>query len=354
MTTDFEQQLRTLLTDSADASRVDVDRPAVLAAGGRALYTRRLVLGGVTALAALGIAGGLLAGLPGVGTIGVPAPAATATASRPAPATVTFTLDRSGNPSRPWSDEDPASITIGATQEPDGSFRVDYSTTDVAGQQGVTTSAGIAAGRATWGLGNAIDGYLVGVVPGVATTILTVPDAGSATGDQRVIPGTGLTAFYWRGDDTHLADVQGLVWLDGDGSVHNSSGETVPSATLGTGDRSFTVFADPTLQVAGATHLGTTGSGPWAAEGGKPTVAGGWDSATRVGWAAGLLPTGATAVKATFHKGVGDHQVEVSGAVGPQGRIFFVASGTFRDSGVLDTVSWTDGAGKRITVDASK
>ena len=58
--------------------------------------------------------------------------------------------------------------------------------------------------------------------------------------------------------------------------------------------------------------------------------------------------------KATFHKGVGDRQVEVSGAVGPQGRIFFVASGTFRDSGVLDTVSWTDGEGKRITVDASK
>ena len=204
-------------------------------------------------------------------------------------------------------------------------------------------------------MGNAIDGYLIGVVPGVATTILTVPAAGSATGDQRVIPGTGLTAFYWRGDDiAQLADVQGLVWLDGDGSVHNSSGETVPSATFGTGDRRFTVFADPTLQVAGGTHGGNTHSGPWVAGEGKPTVAGGWDSATRVGWAAGLLPAGSTAVKATFQKGVRDHQVEVSGAVGPQGRIFFVASGTFGDGGVLDTLSWTDASGQRVTVDASK
>lgn len=110
-----------------------------------------------------------------------------------------------------------------------------------------TTTLGTFHARADAVWSTEVDDHLqLALLPGFADQVTSL--AGSLVHSQW-LPGIGMTAIAVEHDTPHPN--QALIWRDNDGQIHNSLGNTLPSATLTAGPASLVVFEDSQLGVWG-------------------------------------------------------------------------------------------------------
>lgn len=353
MTTDLESAVREDLAARAEDAHVSVDLDGVLASGRRTLARRRL-LGTAAAASVVAIAAVAGALLPRGGLVAVPADA-TPAVTTPA---VTFDMELDARLDRPWTAADPQSISVIAQATPDGGYRITFSGVSQTGAALPSGGGDLAPGTgATWSSSSVYPGYVLGVVRGDATSIFTTPEGGgvSSIGDHRRLPGTDLTAFFTRyADASYPAKVSRLVWIDADRTVHDSDGATLPSAVLGTGDRSSLAFVDTKSGMIGWGAEGVV----YTKRGAQGEIKGGsWNSGSGLGWSWAVLPRGAHDIKADFRPGVTDRRVDVATDVGPDRLVFVAISGIADKSAAanfLTRLTWLDAAGRPASATGSK
>ena len=237
MSTDtFEDELRSLLRDTADAegpAYVDVDPHAVVTSGRRVIRRRRLA-------AVVGIAAAtLVAGLVGFSALGdgsrgaEPVPGTSTSSATTGTVSVELTTgaDAAAGGGAP-AGSPAARVTVDRV-----SGRVEY----FVERDGVFVPAGtdtMPAGRqaATWSSTDRTDGVVVGIVPAAATDLFPVW-VGDVPGATRTLEPLGSTSFQafaiWPSGTPAEADLAGLDWTDGE-RVYSSRGLPLPSGRSGT------------------------------------------------------------------------------------------------------------------------
>ncbi len=235
MSTDtFEDQLRSLLHDTADAegpAYVDVDPRAVVTSGRRVIRRRRMVAGAGIAAAALAI--GLVGwanSATGTDRGAAPVPAASVTAR----SAVTAVLER-GTTLEDASGKDvvtPGRVRVGIDP---ASRTWSHAFVDDDGTAVGTLSEALPAGpRADWSASSGGPGVVMGLLPERATAFLPVWWEGAPASTQATapLPGTGYESFaLWHsgGPEAKLIDI---VWTDSQ-QVYSSRPAKVHSAKFG-------------------------------------------------------------------------------------------------------------------------
>jgi hypothetical protein len=256
MSTDtFEDELRSLLRDTADAegpAYVDVDPRAVVSHGRRVIRRRRMATGAGIAAATL------VAGLVGFSALGdgfrgaEPVPGTSTTARTTGTVSVELTK---GADTAPEGDAPAGGPAVRVTVDR-VSGRVDYSVE----RDGVFVPAGtdtMPTGRqaATWSSTARTDGVVVGIVPAAATDLFPVW-VGDVPGSTRALEHLGSTSFQafaiWQSSTSAEADLAGLDWTDGE-RVYGSHGLPLPSGRSGTA----VAFVDRALGQFGILDDGT-------------------------------------------------------------------------------------------------
>ncbi len=245
----FEDQLRSLLHDTADAegpAYVDVDPNAVVMSGRRVLRRRRLATGAGIAAAVVALGGvGVATLTDGVDRTSDPA---VSTSVPTATGPVSVDLTRTADVGDAWGRPD-GRASVRVTVDPKART---WTNALIASDGSVSpqTSAALRANplTATWSRDPGAPGLVVGLLPAAAVNWAPVwVDASPAsTQDVAAMPGTGLQAFaLWHegGASTQLA---GLDWTDGQ-RVYTTSGAAVPSERVG----DEVVFVDQTQGLMG-------------------------------------------------------------------------------------------------------
>lgn len=267
MSTDtFEDELRSLLRDSADAegpAYVDVDPHAVVSSGRRVIRRRRLAAGAgiAAAVLAIGAAGAVVGGV-GQNRADTTQPAGPTTG--PGRGTVTVDLDVSsalqgtGTP----APNDPASVRVDLNEQ---GLKWQVSVIGADGRRTTKPVDTLPANPrfSTWAEVGDGPGLVVGVMPAAATDLVTVwrTDGVESSFSSAPVPGTDRQAFAVRYSFTPDPNVPGSTmfagfdWTDGE-NVFTSSGTGVPSARLG----DTVVFADDIQDVFGIFGAETTAS----------------------------------------------------------------------------------------------
>ena len=262
MSTDtFEDELRTLLHDTADAEApayVDVAPDEVLAQGHRVVRRRRMAAGAgiAAAVVALGAVGAVTLG-NGIDRTSEPAATTSApTATGPVSAEISTTLDGKVAPR--------ADVPVSARVQVDEQTRKWWVTlTDSQGRQTTRPAATLPAnpGFSTYIEVGSPPDLVVGVMPAVAKGIvalwLTEPVESSFS--SAPLPGTDRQAFairYSAAPDPNVAGdtiLAGFDWTDGQ-QVFDSAGAEVPSAR----DHDDVVFVDRKQDLFGIFGDGNT------------------------------------------------------------------------------------------------
>ena len=252
MSTDtFEDQLRSLLHDTADAegpAYVDVDPHAVVTSGRRVIRRRRMAVGAGIAAAVLTIAaGGSLVNGVSQDRADTTVPAGP-TSALTATSTVTADLTRGADVGDAWGRPNGrASVRVAV----DPKTRT-WTNAIIASDGSVSpqTSAALRANlrTTTWSRDPGAPGLVVGLLPDAAIDWAPVWVDGSpaSTQDVAALPGTGLQAFALWHDGGTSTQFVGLNWTDGQ-HVYTTSGAAVPSERVG----DEVVFVDETQGLMG-------------------------------------------------------------------------------------------------------
>lgn len=366
MNTDFEQLLRDDLSRASDLTPVPDPLDAVLRRGTqlRRARTARLATASVAVISTVALGAWWMS--QGQGTTphpAVPLTTPSATAATPV-ATATFKVSELNWPNtsdNPLGDVatvvvevDRAALQPGATPSSRPTLR--YYTVSSAGGKGPVVGSDVTGlSGATWGSGSTMPRVTVGVVRGAPTWLdILYAEGGNDKGTsfaQTPIGDTGLTAIlvtHSRQSDVGL--VQGMIWGLPDGTVRDSDGATVPSTSFGTGDLAMTVYRSASKDAFGVHGPGT---GVWGRNEGRVVQMNFWSDARQT--TAGVLPKGAHDVTATLAPGATLVSIGEKVVDGIDGRVFLaqVNSSKAGEQGIL-TLTYTDAAGKRVTIDPSK
>ena len=232
MSTDtFEDELRSLLRDTADAegpAYVDVDPHAVVTSGRRVIRRRRMAAGAGIAAATLVLGAGAWTALEQGSRRAVEPVPATRSASV-APDVVATTLAVEGNPRV-------ASYTVHLDRS---TGRVTATDTSATGEQGLDVMIGqipVGEPKSVWETLSRDPLVVVGVVP-VADQLMTrfVGDVGAVTTSDAPLSTTGYEAFLVTTEKSPPeAALTGLVRATG-GRVFGADGVELPSATIAGG-----------------------------------------------------------------------------------------------------------------------
>jgi hypothetical protein len=237
MSRDFEDTLRDLLVDAADAQTeayLEPDAGEVLVRGRRVVRRRRVAMLGGTAAAAVVLGIGTWAALDGSTPRAeqVPATRSGAAATDIAPDVVTTTLAVEGNPRV-------ASYTVRLDRS---TGAVTVTETSARGEEGLDVAIGeIPAGEQTavWGvLSRDPSLVVVGVLPSDAEQLMgrfVEGDIGGVTTRTAPLGTTSYQAFLFQSEKPSPgADLGGLAWSTGRG-VYTADGAELPSAAFGNG-----------------------------------------------------------------------------------------------------------------------
>jgi len=262
MSTDtFEDELRALLRDTADAegaAYVDVAPDAVLVRGRRVVRRRRAVAGvGIAAAAIVCLVGWSALG---TGVDRTSTPAGTTSASPHGAVTAvldTFSGLTDGTSGAELSIPGPrrVAVTVDPSRTPDLVYW-DVAENGSRSMLGGSSLVGVDPLAATWGTAGDGSHVVVGVVPEQArafSLVTPMRDAGGgmSTTVEKVLPGTGRKAFGTQfSDPSDPAAARHLVWWGVDGTVHDETGALLPSVALGDDDGT-TVFLAAALDRMG-------------------------------------------------------------------------------------------------------
>lgn len=346
---DLEERLREDLRAATDWIPDDIDPHAVLWTG-RRVRRSRLVSRTAVAAALLVVAG--LVG-PAVWHVLQPTPRV------PSPMQTVSAV-----PSDPATPGDPLSTTfdfldagvadlesIRVDAEPSGNEVGLTVTVKTQGAAAVERRYTVLAGEA-WHV--AWDKHLViGILPDQVQWVTGVygQDKKGHYSDQRPLDGIGSTAVWMYFESGRADKLTGFIWQGADGVVRHSDGSTLPSATVQLPSGSYLVYREHADNVwirdissggGWGTAIGKVGD---ILHGGVGTKRDGgeWE------WSQfGLLPVGAHDLELTLGKGDGGW----GSAVMTDGTVAVVAEvrGVEGPGDVVRSLSYTDAAGKRVTV----
>ncbi len=345
----FEDELRSLLHDAADAegpAYVDVDLGVVVVRGRRVLRRRRIAMAGGALAAAVVVAAGSWAAVNDGRDRAAPVPATRTTMADVGVVKADVTLDDGGGS---------AQYTV----------RLDTSTGEVTATKGdLDPDAPVPLGTvprtgavATWATLSTEPFVVVGVVPAAATQTMTrfTGDLGGISSDRSPLPGTPYQAVVWRAERTDPAgSLAGLDWTDGT-HVYDTRGAEVPSTRLDdrvlyvdeVADQLGIVEPDGSATIpmqdardAGLPPVYAAGRGP---EGGRMTTT-----------YAILLPAGATDVRADVDPAVNVVEPLRTASLDRVGTVALLrweGSDAYHGTAVR-TVSWRDAEGQHLYSDA--
>ncbi len=286
MSTDtFEDQLRSLLHDTADAegpAYVDVDPHAVVTSGRRVIRRRRLATGAGIAAAVVAFGAGAWAVLDQSSRQSLePVPATRSASVAPDVVSTTLAVDGSSRV---------ASYTVNLDRSTGRVTATDTSATGEKGLDVVIGRIGEREQKAVWETLSRDPLVVVGVVPAEADELMTrfgyldvggvtSADVGGVTSTQSPLTRTAYEAFLVQTEKSPPGvDLAGLDW-SASGRVFDVEGHELPSATIGdrtvylndVGGELGMVAPDGTsrvwLQGTTTPHLST-----WVKEQGGPTV----------------------------------------------------------------------------------
>ncbi|MFL6169216.1 MAG: hypothetical protein ACJ711_06050 [Ornithinibacter sp.] len=316
MSTDtFEDQLRSLLHDTADAegpAYVDVDPDAVVTSGRRVIRRRRLATGAGIAAAVLAIgAGSALVRAVGEDRAGTTVPAGPTSGLGAGYVSVDLDVSATLPGEQTAASDGPASVRV-AVDERTLTWRATVTGRDGRPTTRPATTLPANPRFSTYAEVGNRPGLIVGLMPAAAKDIVAVwgTDPVESSFSSAPVPGTDRQAFAVRHSaaadpnvpgDTALA---GFDWTDGQ-QVYTSAGSTVPSERIG----DEVVFVDRQQGL-----MGIFGPGSTASKRLKDTPAGQQPAMMTGNVAEGsdameasvlvLLPAGATQVKVDAAPGV--------------------------------------------------
>ncbi len=243
MSTDtFEDQLRSLLHDTADAegpAYVDVDPNAVVTTGRRVIRRRRLATGAGIAAAVLAIgAGSALVGGVGRERADTAVPAVSTTGLGPGSFSVDLDVSSALQGTITPQPNDPTSARVDVNEQTK-MWRVSVTGSDGRPTTRPATTLPANPRFSTYAEVGTRPGLIVGLMPIAAQNMLPVwgTDGVESSSSNAIVLGTDRRAFAIRysapPDPNVPGDTMfvGFDWTDGD-SVFTSAGTRVPSARL--------------------------------------------------------------------------------------------------------------------------
>jgi hypothetical protein len=352
---DLEELLREDLRAATDWLPDDVDPEEVLGVGRRVRRSRRIsrtVLAGAVVVV-VGLVGSTvwrsLQPAPGV-----PSPLQTVSAVPSDPATPSDPLSTTFDLHDQGFGKGGASLqSIRVSVEPAGAETAVQITVAYPDKAPVERGFTITSGT-SWHV--AWDKHLmIGILPGQVDWFTLVNHSGTGvySGTSQELAGIGASAMWTYFEESGgPGSVQGVIWRTADGTVRDSLGNSVPSATITLSNDTYLVYQDADLDYLGI-DPGQDG-GRYGSQ--IPEVSdilhGGFGTRTNDGeWIwhqAAVLPAGAHDLELTLGKG----DAEWGSAVLDDGSVAVVAElrGVSEPGNVVRSLSYTDASGERVTV----